>query len=261
MIELCEKLYFYKPKDGFILNNINPYSGEKTTEAFIALKNDKSDEGKLLKLEKADFKSLFDEALLINTLDDLLRLYNKYGHYINDLKYYINNDFSDYELKKIPTYIYSDILDTKEAIDLIALLESNDRKELGKLFRWRLKNSYFKRQYGSCGVFGFIELPQNELSEIDNIKAAEYIINSLISTRHNLQVYCQYKRNGSRQFFVPDSLTSFLNLYLTDSLMAGSKYKICESCGKSFLVEIKPGREPLTCHPNCRQRKHRSKAK
>lgn len=289
MLELIKKVNFVK--DIELHKRIRDYVGNDLALPFIggsasmeAVDWDEFYYGKtfsennatISSLENNEFYNHLNSFLSIQTPDDYVNFIVEKGIY-----YVLGSKAPP--LATVPTaYFAFDVIRTiNEIKENLALVESNNRTELDKKFKWSLREStynfthwplyltesYFRRhkkyfsEFKSYREKNIFVLP-DEISPNDYKSAVNYMAGLIINI-YLEPVVCIINTNQYPFSIVPiiPNYMEFIWLVFTDTLTSGTKYKICESCGKTFTVEVKPGREPSVCSGTCRNRKHRRKPK
>jgi len=284
MLEFCEKLYFFKPNNGFQLDTVH-YSGEQTSDGYINPRDSIYDsftydiskvDYEIVNVDKNKFNELFETALKLKSNEELLDFYNTNGMYIDSQIFHTNKEISSSDIDIIHVRKFLILISNiKELIDLIAARDGNDKRTLEKYFEWSLRKVIFIRKYKTdypdSGIspkgyppvwLNNIILPDFISSNYDNKKATDYVIKWLMSADEMtspLNINFEYNDRGGMLNIIPRTFASFLYLYFADTLLSGTKYKICEMCGVTFPIEVKPGREPSVCSDTCRARKFRRK--
>jgi len=253
MLECIDKLHWCFPFGGFKLStDTNGITDLETKNVQINWR------AKNLKPE--DYKKYFEQFISIETFDDALDFMNNYGFLIRPDA--LNHPKSQPRLPKL-SQLFRCHNNIKEIIDLIAIVESNDRKELEKRFVWGLRETTY---YPIHKTIKFVKLHKSltlpNSFEINDYKAAsQFVINKIASFNltRPLKISLDNVGNNFQYRFYPANTYAFIWLYFTETLIRGDKYKICEVCSKIFHVEVKPGREPVFCSGTCRSRKSRRK--
>jgi len=277
MLDLIKEVYF-----GVGANiDIEPGSIEDE-EDFTSWKYDYVDQPlEVYSLKYEGFVDYLNLFLQISNDDELLYFFRNEGIYC--IPGNVKNPLSDLLL---PSEYLEMINLINELRDLLAFIESNKRDELRNRFHWGLEDATytfinwpekldigFEHLANSIrGVKG-IDYKTMEKYKKDNkyslpswIEINDYktAVNYIVQRVINLYI------KPPQIFFIEEDdrfiirplirhFKDFIWIVFADSLSKGSRFKICEACGKTFSVEVKPGREPSVCGGTCRARKFRRK--
>jgi len=273
MLEFCEKIRFIKPKNGFEI-----YDSHHKGQIHKRIRSVKNDDGiEIIDFKNSSYEQIFNEALLVDSIGKVLEFFNKHGVYLNTFEN-INELITSGNDNRIQEMSVLSFLTTisriNELIDLFAAKNSNDLNLLKGYFEISLSEISYKRIYQSDWlnsgiisdksrlgeVWKKIKIPKNIADDFDYQKGLDFIIHHLLddSLRRSINITLTISGGGLRYKFLPASFNQFLHLYFADSLNTGTRYQICEICGNSFGVRLKPGRTPKYCSDACKQRKFRS---
>lgn len=285
MLELIEKVYFavdnYPEKmadylaDGIVTLGSGGASKDSIdwdtyffTEIFL------ESNSTIISIKNDEFYNHLQSFLSIQTADEYVNFILKKGIY------YVPGSFAP-PLSFVPNALFAlDVIKTiNEIKENLALIESNRRSELDKKFKWSLRNttyefnhwplaltdSYFKRhkkytdEFNSYKQRNVFLLP-DEISPNDYRAAVNYVSGMIINIYLEPVIFILSTHHSPFSFtpIVPNYMEFIWHIFV-DTLVSGIKYKLCVSCGKIFLVENKPGREPSVCSGTCRSRKSRRK--